>query len=1063
MATRPTDGVINRSPGVKHASANISTSATVLIGLIGAFLLFNWTAKEQQQHAKEKFDELSLQVAISLGRQIGRSEDSLTSVTAFFSGSKHVGRDEFRVFVSRAVSGHVGVQALEWIPKVPDADRAIYEDKARKEGLKDFSFRQIGDGGLVAASRRGAYFPVYYIEPMAGNQRAVGFDLASNPVRKAALEQARDTGQMVSSARITLVQETAKQSGILVFAPIYSEGLPIRTVDERRRALAGFALGVFRIGDLLEASIPESMLGEDFVIALYDASDADNLSPLHHIGIDDGNRVPNRGDIADDHHFEQELSFGGRQWHLVVTPKNGKLPIEQSWVPWLLVAVVLFIMSLIGVYIQLIMRRREYAEILVNERTRELDFQKLALDEHAIVSITDTRGDIIYANDKFCDISGYARDEIIGQNHRILRSSEHTPEFYDDLWRTIAAGKTWQGEIKNLQKGGGYYWVKATIVPFLNELGKPFQYVAIRTDITERKKAEETLHETTDRLLNSQQIAHVGSWDWDIVGGGLEWTDEIFNIFGRSRDDFDSTYEHFLECIYPDDRDEVVAAVGAAVESDVPYDLEHRILHPDGSIRYVHEMGRVYRDEDGSPVRMLGIVHDTTERTILDRAKNEFVSTVSHELRTPLTSIKGSLGLIKSGNIGELPDKLMSMLNIAYNNSDRLVLLINDILDMEKIEAGKMDFNMCPMIVASLLAEAIEANKGYADEHDVTFKCIDCDEDLQVNGDRDRLMQALANIMSNAAKFSGEGGQVELSLKRHDGMVRIAVRDYGEGIPEAFRDTIFDKFTQADSSDTRQSGGTGLGLSITRLIAERHNGNVCFDTEIGEGTTFYIDLPELRVATRVSQPKVKGQSRILICEDENDIATLLEMMLTEAGYSTRTARTAAQARQMLAQGDCDAMTLDLNLPDQDGISLIHELRSQPETQSLPIIVVSASASDGKQQMNGDAIGIIDWIQKPIDRTRLVERLADALRARSGSKPRILHVEDDESIIQVVTSLVDETADIIPAMTVGEARTILEQDTFDLVILDLTLPDGDGSELLPLLSNADGPSTPVVIF
>ena len=243
--------------------------------------------------------------------------------------------------------------------------------------------------------------------------------------------------------------------------------------------------------------------------------------------------------------------------------------------------------------------------------------------------------------------------------------------------------------------------------------------------------------------------------------------------------------------------------------------------------------------------RMLtGLVRDITARKQLDKMKSEFISTVSHELRTPLTSIKGSLGLVKSGTVGAIPDKLKRMLDIAYENSDRLVRLINDILDIEKIAAGKMEFSMAPLELEPLLERAIEANREYGAQYGVSFVLTESVAQAQVEGDHGRLMQVLANLLSNAAKFSPRASRVEIALRRHGNGFRIAVADQGPGIPKEFRGRIFQRFAQADSSDTRQKGGTGLGLSITRAIVERHGGAIGFDTEPGKGTTFYFDLPE---------------------------------------------------------------------------------------------------------------------------------------------------------------------------------------------------------------------------
>jgi len=458
-------------------------------------------------------------------------------------------------------------------------------------------------------------------------------------------------------------------------------------------------------------------------------------------------------------------------------------------------------------------------------------------------------------------------------------------------------------------------------------------------------------------------------------------------------------------------------------------------------------------------------LRDITERSEIDKAKSEFVSTVSHELRTPLTSIKGALGLIKSGTVGDLPEKATAMLNIAYNNSDRLVLLINDILDMEKVSSGNLNFQFEPTKITALVDKAIEINQGYGDQHNVTFVRTGNDENVETLGDTDRLMQVLSNLMSNAAKFSPEGGQVELSVRRSDGDILVSVTDKGPGIPEEFRNRIFEKFTQADSSDTRQIGGTGLGLSISRAIVEQHQGTINFESKIGEGTTFIVTLPDLHatVPKEADTTTDVSKRRILICEDDADVASLLELVLGGGGYSTTIARTAGEARALLDAKPFDAMTLDLGRPDQDGISLIQDLRRQEKTRNLPIVVISATAGEGRQKLEGDVAGVIDWMEKPVNPEHLINRLEEGLRQLTSAKPRILHVEDDDSVLEIVSTLVNGAADIVAARTVREARISLEKHTFDVVILDLVLPDGDGESLLPLLNMPGKPKTPVIVF
>ena len=250
------------------------------------------------------------------------------------------------------------------------------------------------------------------------------------------------------------------------------------------------------------------------------------------------------------------------------------------------------------------------------------------------------------------------------------------------------------------------------------------------------------------------------------------------------------------------------------------------------------------RDKTGSLTGFSAIARDISQRKQIEKAKTEFVSTVSHELRTPLTSIKGSLGLVQSGVFGELPETFKPMVEIAYNNSDRLVRLINDLLDIEKMEAGKMDFHLAPVEIAALLRQSVRENDGYAVTHNVRFQVVEPLAEVTVTGDKDRLLQVMANLLSNAAKFSPAEGVVEVGLEHRPGAVRVSITDHGPGIPENFQRKIFQKFSQADSSDAGQKGGTGLGLSICRAIVERHGGAIDFKTERGVGTTFFFDLPE---------------------------------------------------------------------------------------------------------------------------------------------------------------------------------------------------------------------------
>ena len=471
--------------------------------------------------------------------------------------------------------------------------------------------------------------------------------------------------------------------------------------------------------------------------------------------------------------------------------------------------------------------------------TIELVFQKQALDEHAIVSISDANQNIVYVNDKFCEISGYSREELLGQNHRILKSGEHSGEFYKDMWRTIANGKPWHGEIQNRKKDGGYFWVDTTIVTFRDDKGEIVKYVSIRTDITELKDAERSIRQFKTTLDLTENEVY------------MFWPDTLkfFYVNQAAKDKLGWLNEEFLnmrpldvslkfgESEYRD----MLKPLILGKQQSLTYESIHK-TH-DGKIQPV-EINLQYQKPEGEKPRFIAIVKDITERQKVDKAKSEFLSTVSHELRTPLTSIKGVLGLIKAGVLDDSPEKLHSMIDAAYRNSERLTVLINDLLDIDKIDAGALNLVLIETNINWLVEEAIEINEGYAVEFGVTYICSHTDLPLVANVDKDLMMQVLANLFSNATKFSSRGSEVNISVGRCNNGIRIAVKDTGIGIPEAAWATLFDKFTQIDSSDQRTKGGTGLGLYIAQNIIEAHGGRMSFTSEIGKGTTFYIDLEE---------------------------------------------------------------------------------------------------------------------------------------------------------------------------------------------------------------------------
>jgi PAS domain S-box-containing protein len=343
----------------------------------------------------------------------------------------------------------------------------------------------------------------------------------------------------------------------------------------------------------------------------------------------------------------------------------------------------------------------------------------------------------------------------------------------------------------------------------------------------------------------------------------------------------------------------------------------------------------------------VAVVRDVSERKQIEKMKSEFVSTVSHELRTPLTSIAGSLGLIAGGAAGALPDRAARLVDIALANSRRLVRLINDILDIEKIESGKMPFEPKELMLADFLEQALAANQGFADEHGVAIQLAPVPNDAAVFADPDRLMQVLNNLLSNAAKFSPAGENVLVSVKALDRRWRIDVADKGGGIPEAFRKRVFEKFAQADSSDTRAKGGTGLGLSIVREIMTRLGGDVSFDTDEGVGTVFHVDVPAARRDEAPANP-VEDASlpAILHLDDDADVLQVVASAFRGKAV-VQGVTNLAEARQLVAARRFDLIIIDIGLAEGSGLDLL--------PQEAKTIIFTAQDSDPTLIARADAV------------------------------------------------------------------------------------------------------------
>ncbi|MBI4662591.1 MAG: PAS domain-containing protein [Verrucomicrobia bacterium] len=496
------------------------------------------------------------------------------------------------------------------------------------------------------------------------------------------------------------------------------------------------------------------------------------------------------------------------------------------------------------------------------------------------ILIADETGKILWINRAITRMTGYAPEELIGQNPRALKSGKHDSVFYRALWDTITAGEVWHGEITNRRKDGTLYVEAMTITPVRGNGDRVSHFIAIKQDVTERVRAEEARQQAyrelelrvqeramelaamNDQLCRkeailaeAQRIAHLGSWDWDVATNELHWTDEIYRIFGLTPQEFGATYEAFLNSVHPSDRALVRASVDQALREKRPYSIAHRIVRPDGAERVVHERAEVYFDPKEQPVRMIGTVQDITEahqtETALARARQRTVEleqlnkdleafsySVSHELRAPLRGLEGLAALLEEAHASGLSAEGRRLVQAVRDRAREMDRLICALLNFARL--GDQPLRKETVSLEALARQAWTELQPEREGRRVELAVAnlpDCEADPAL------IHRVFVNLLSNALKFTRERkvAQIEVGWQPLETEKIVSVRDNGIGFEMRFASKLFGVFQRLHRMD--QYEGCGIGLANVQRIIHRHGGRVWAEAELGKGAAFYFSLP----------------------------------------------------------------------------------------------------------------------------------------------------------------------------------------------------------------------------
>ncbi len=1092
-----------------RALGALTAGALALVALVGWGLV----RAEHARADEERFTRLSQEMRVSVEARFRTTEQALMGLRSLAASTDFLPTEAqwSRQVKNVGLYLNDGVLGLGWVRCLPTEEREHFLADRRAAGYPDYPAPPV-------QLERKEYWLVTNVAPLSRSAAALGRDFFAEPDWREATEQTLQIGGYALSKRTPVDSDVGRVPGFLLILPVYAGDNEPQDETGRRAAVQGWVYASLRPDHLLQtvADFADGQL--DYEILQGDTNDAGMIlydNDGHLVEAAQGLEVKESFFSQRSHHVRLAMTLFGQHWTLHVSTLPAFDEAGRSWLAPLALGGGLGVAVLCGLLVWAQGGSRIRAQQLAMEMTEELrqsESQSRRLASVAsrttnAVIITDNRGLIEWVNDGFTRLTGYTMPEVQGRKPgAFLQGPDTDPVTVKRMRDGIAAGVGFQIEIINYSKDRRRYWLQIDAQPIRGEQGEIQGFMAIESDITQRKEIEEQLSQDRARLNFIFDNTPIGI---SLLQASAKGTRSRFvnpahlAITGLTRTQIDEP-DAFVRATYPEDykvQHELEREIEAGKRDR--FTLEKRYVHSDGDMVWVLFNRVRWRHVDGSYDDLSTAVDITAQKhaaqdlraaneaaaalnseleTAITRAnqsameaqqasiaKSQFLAMMSHEIRTPMNGVIGMTSLLLDS---PLTREQRDYAETIRTSGDALLTIINDILDFSKIESGRLELETAEFSLSECVEGSLDLLATRAAERrlDLLYEISEHVPAL-ILGDVTRLRQILVNLIGNALKFT-ETGEVLVAVRRLRSLqndfveMEFSVRDSGIGIPEEACARLFQAFSQVDASTTRKYGGTGLGLAISKRLAEMMGGRMWVESEVGKGSTFFFTITA-RVAP--SRPRLfLGSQRggiqgrhLLIVDDNSTSRRILAELCVHWGVVPRACESGAEAIALLQSGEkFDAAILDMQMPDMDGVTLAGEVRQLRTEQEMPLVLLS---SIGRRE---NCPHFSAHLHKPVKASQLHDTIANLVwrSARLGktetappqeplsvpmpvaATERILLAEDNvvnQKVALLMLRKLGYRADV--AANGHEVLAAVQRQPYDIILMDVQMPEMDGFE------------------